>query len=64
MYTGTANRVATVIGITEAFDILVGVPQGDVPALRLFIIVIGYIMTVAIDNDDSEYGFTLRPALA
>ena len=28
----------------------------------MFIIVIDYIMTVAIGNEDSEYGFTLRPA--
>ena len=28
----------------------------------MFIIVIDYIMTVAIDDDDSECGFTLQPA--
>ena len=28
----------------------------------MFIIVIDYIMTVAIGDEDSEYGFTLRPA--
>ena len=62
MYTGTAAKVATADGITEAFDILAGVLQGDTLAPYLFIIVIDYIMTVAIGDEDSEYGFTLRPA--
>ena len=62
MYTGTMAKVITADGITEAFDILAGVLQGDTLAPYLFIIVIDYIMTVAIDDEDSEYGFTLRPA--
>ena len=43
-------------------DILAGVLQRDTLAPYLFIIVIDYIMTVTIDDDDSNSGFTLRPA--
>ena len=66
MYTGTTAKVATADGITdgitEAFYILAGVLQGDPLAPYLFIIVVDYIMSLAIDDDDSDYGFTLRPA--
>ena len=58
----TKAKVVTADGITEIFDILAGVLQGDTLAPYLFIIVIGYIMTVTIDDDDSDSGFTLRPA--
>ena len=62
VYTGTMAKVVTADGITEVFDILAGVLQGDTLAPYLFIIVIDYIMTVAIDDDDSDSGFTLKPA--
>ena len=61
IYTGITAKVVTADGITEAFDILGGVLQGDTLAPYLFIIVLDCIMTVAID-DDSENGLTLRPA--
>ena len=51
----------TADGITEAFDFLAGVLQGGTLAPYLIIIVIDHIMTVAIDDDHSEYGFTFRP---
>ena len=50
--------MVTADGITKAFDILAGVLQGDTFAPYLFIIIIDYIMTTAIDDDDSEYGPT------
>ena len=62
MYKGTTAKVVTADSVTEAFDILAGVPQGINLAPYLFIIVIDYIMTVTIDKEDSEYGFTLRAA--
>ena len=61
VYTGTKAKVVTADGITEVFDILAGVLQGDTLAPYLFIIVVDYIMTVAID-DVSDSGFTLKPA--
>ena len=60
--TGTKAVVLTADGISEIFDILAGVLQGDTLAPYLFIIVIGYIMTVTIDDDDSYFGYTLSPA--
>ena len=42
--------------------VLAGVLQGDTLASYLFIIVIDYIMTVTIDDDESDSGFTLRTA--
>ena len=62
MYTGTLAKVLTANGCTEVFDILAGVLQGDTLAPYLFIIVIDYIMTVAIDDDETDAGFTIRPA--
>ena len=62
MHEGTKAKVLTADGITEVFDILAGVLQGDTLAPYLFIIVIDYIMTVAIDDETSNTGFTLKPA--
>ncbi|KAL5269182.1 hypothetical protein ACHWQZ_G002866 [Mnemiopsis leidyi] len=62
LYTGTKARVVTADGITDLFDILAGVLQGDTLAPYLFIIVIDYIMTVTMEEFDSEPGFTIRPA--
>ena len=52
----------TADGITDIFNILTGVLQGETLAPYLFIIVIDYIMAVTIDDDDSDSGITLRPA--
>ena len=62
VYTGTLAKVLTADGCTEVFDILAGVLQGDTLAPYLFIIVVDYIMTVTIDDDDTDAGFTLTPA--
>ena len=62
LYTGTVAKVLTAEGFTEVFDILAGVLQGDTLAPYLFIIVIDYIMTIAIDDSETELGFTLKPA--
>ena len=65
IYTGTKAKVVTADGITEIIDILAGVLQGDTLApylFNMFIIVIDYIMTVTIEDDELDSGFTLRPA--
>ena len=60
IYTGTKAKVVTADGITEILDILAGVLQRDTLAPYLFIIVIDYIMTVTIDDDDNTR--TLKPS--
>ena len=64
MCAGTTAKVVTAdrISITEAFDILARVLQGHTLVPYLFVIVIDYIMKLAIDDEDSEYGFTFWPA--
>ena len=62
VYTGTKAKVVTADGTTEVFDILAGVLQGDTLAPYLFIIVVDYIMTLTIDDDETDSGFTLKPA--
>ena len=61
MYTGTIAKVITADGLTEAFRILAGVLQGDTLAPYLFVIVIDYIMTTAIDPNQ-VLGLTITPA--
>ena len=48
--TGTSAKVITADGLTEIFEILAGVLQGDTLAPYLFVIVVDYIMTVAIGS--------------
>ena len=62
IYTGAKAEAVTADGITEIFDILAGVLQGDTLASYLFIIVIDFIMTLTIDDDESDSGITLRTA--
>ena len=61
LHTGTKGKVRTSDGLTELFEILAGVLQGDTLAPYLFVIVIDYIMTVVID-EVPDAGFTVRPA--
>jgi hypothetical protein len=61
LYTGTKAKVRTADGLTEIFEILAGVLQGDTLAPYLFVIVIDYIMTVVI-ADVPDTGFTVKPA--
>lgn len=51
----------TADGLTEIFEILAGVLQGDTLAPYLFVIVIDYIMTVVVDTEPNA-GFTVKPA--
>ena len=61
IYSGTWAKVITADGLTEIFEILAGVLQGDTLAPYLFVIVIDYIMTVVIGTVP-DAGFTIRPA--
>jgi len=57
-YTDTFAKVMTSDGLTEAFEILAGVLQGDTLAPYLFIIVVDYIMRTSM-MDLEEPGFTI-----
>ena len=61
MYSGTKAKVLTADGLTEIFEILAGVLQGDTLAPYLFVIVVDYIMTIVVDNEP-DAGFTVKPA--
>ncbi|XP_038050883.1 uncharacterized protein LOC119724034 [Patiria miniata] len=53
--------VTSVGGVTESFDILTGVLQGDILAPFLFIIVLYYALRKAINIREEELGFTIVP---
>ena len=59
MYNNTIATVITEDGLTEAFQILAGVMQGDTLAPYLFVITVDYIMLKATEGDN--FGFTLHP---
>ena len=61
MYTDTKAQILTPDGMTELFDILAGVLQGDTLAPYIFIIVVDYCMRQALDAHP-ELGLTLTPA--
>ena len=61
LYAGTKAQIQTPDGVSELFDILAGVLQGDTLAPYIFIIVVDYCMRQALD-DYPELGFTLTPA--
>ena len=61
LYTGTKAPVINPDGMTELFDILAGVLQGDTLAPYLFIIVVDYCMSLALAKHP-EVGLTLTPA--
>ena len=61
LYINTKAQVLVHDGLTEIFDILAGVMQGDTLAPYLFIIVIDYCMTEALSKHPDS-GFTITPA--
>ena len=61
LYTNTKAQVLTPEGLTELFDIMAGVLQGDTLAPYLFIIVVDYCMKLAMEKHP-DIGFTLKPA--
>ena len=52
-------KVRTSDGITQPFQILAGVLQGDTLALFLFIFTLDYVLRLAIIGREEEMGFTL-----
>jgi len=58
IYIGAKAAVSTSDGISEQFDLSVGVLQGDTLAPYLFVIVIDYVMRLAMENVDAQ-GFML-----
>ena len=61
MYSNTRARVQTPEGLTEEFQIMRGVLQGDTLAPYLFVIVLDYALRKAIGDDGNELGFTIKP---
>ena len=61
LYTNTRAQVVTSDGMTERFEILAGVLQGDTLAPYLFIIVVDYCMRLALEKHP-DIGFTITPA--
>ena len=59
-YTGTMAKVVTPDGVTDEFELLAGVLQGDTLAPFLLIMVLDYALIKAtIDHED--LGFTVNP---
>ena len=56
LYYGANAKVCTSDGISDPFDLSIGVLQGDTLAPYLFILVMDFIMRQAIP-DNSSYGF-------
>ena len=61
MYEGTRAKVVTPDGISEEFEILAGVQQGDTLAPFLFIIALDYALRKAINGQEQDLGFTITP---
>ena len=61
MYSNTRAQVLTPDGLTDIFEIVAGVLQGDTLAPYLFIIVLDYCMRTALERHPDS-GFTLKPA--
>ena len=61
MYANTKAQILTPDGMSELFDILAGVLQGDTLAPYIFIIVVDYCMRQALEAHP-ELEFTLTPA--
>ena len=57
-YSETWAKVRTYDGITQPFQILAGVLQGDTLAPFLFIIALDYALRLAINGREEEMGFT------
>ena len=61
MYSNTRAQVLTPDGLTDIFEIVAGVLQGDTLAPYLFIILLDYCMRTALERHP-DIGFTLKPA--
>ena len=57
-YANTRAKVYSPDGVSEDFDIVAGVIQGDTLSPYLFIIVLDYAIRKAINEHEEEFGFT------
>ena len=60
LYTNTTAQVLIPDGVTDLFDIVAGVLQGDTLAPFLFIIVLDYVLRISVDLH-YEKGFLIKP---
>ena len=60
-YANTRAKVYSPDGVSEEFDVVAGVIQGDTLAPYLFIIVLDYALRKAINGRKEELGFTIVP---
>ena len=60
-YANTRSKVYSPDGVSEEFDIVAGVLQGDTLSPYLFIIVLDYALRKAINGHEEELGFTIVP---
>ena len=60
-YSNTRAKVYSPDGVTEEFNIVAGVLQGDTLAPYLFIIILDYALRKAINGREEELGFTITP---
>ena len=60
-YANTRAKVYSPDGVSEEFDIVAGVLQGNTLSPYLFIIVLDYVLRKAINGHNEELGFTIVP---
>ena len=60
-YDNTRTKVCSPDGVSEEFDIVAGVLQGDTLSPCLFIIVLDYALRKAINGHEEELGFIIVP---
>ena len=60
-YASTRDKVYSHDGVTEEFDIVKGVLQGDTLSPYLFVIILDYALRKAIKGREEELGFTIVP---
>ena len=60
-YASTRAKVYSPDGVTEEFDIVKGVIQGDTLSPYLFVIILDYGLRKAIKGREEELGFTIVP---
>ena len=60
-YANTRAKVYSPESISEEFDIVAGVLQGDTLSPYLFIIVLDYALRKSINGHEEELGFTIVP---
>ena len=60
-YVNTRSKVYSLDGLSEEFDLVAGVLQGNTLSPYLFIIVLDYALRKSINGHEEEVGFTIVP---